>query len=531
MSAYNNKLEAQYSKNVPLRHRKSFGQFFTPYNIAVFMSEWILGSRKKELRVLDPAAGLGVFPRAINAVKKAKKIQMSLWEIDSRICSGLVSAVREFSIPIAINNSDFLSAPWREKFDGIIANPPYYKHHFIANKDVWHQAMCVNSFFSFSKQTNIYCWFLVKAIGLLSDKGRFAFIIPSEFLNSNYGEKIKEFLLSSGTLRHMIVVDFKESLFDNALTTSVIVLGEKSSSKNKEVCFYTVTDVACLKNLNKFLKITPRKSLPFSKLDPKIKWRNYFNGNAKIESDGFESFARLGRFSRGIATGSNEYFVLSRDEAIRHHMPLQALVPCIYRASYVKDIAFTDDDFELLKRDGKKVYLFDGKGSDSEFCAEYIQFGEKLGVNDKFLTKNRKPWYALEKRAVSKIWVSVFGRNGLKFIWNTSCCKNLTCFHSFYPTEYGAGYLDILFIYLNSSLAKNIFDLEKREYGDGLEKFEPNDINKSKAIRFSLLSDIDVKRLAQLQRALLKSSRCGHAAIISEADSIFNRYARLPSVI
>lgn len=38
---------------------------------------------------------------------------------------------------------------------------------------------------------------------------------------------------------------------------------------------------------------------------------------------------------------------------------------------------------------------------------------------------------------------------------------------------------DLLFAYLLTDVAKEIFDDNRREYGNGLRKFEPNDINKS----------------------------------------------------
>ena len=50
----------------------------------------------------------------------------------------------------------------------------------------------------------------------------------------------------------------------------------------------------------------------------------------------------------------------------------------------------------------------------------------------KFLTKSRKPWYALEKRPPAPIWVSVFNRNGVKFIRNEANISNLTTFHCVY---------------------------------------------------------------------------------------------------
>ena len=138
------------------------------------------------------------------------------------------------------------------------------------------------------------------------------------------------------------------------------------------------------------------------------------------------------------------------------------------------------------------------------------------------MTRNRNPWYSLEKRNVSKIWLKVFGRKGLKFIWNESNCLTLTCLHVFYPSKLGTQYIELLFLYLNTNIAKELFDREKREYGNGLEKFEPNDINKSYSLNFKKLTPKNVERLKRLQEEFLFAHEKKRAMIIEIADKLFS---------
>ncbi|MDP3792335.1 MAG: N-6 DNA methylase [bacterium] len=521
---YNNELENKYSAETDIKYRRSLGQFFTPYKIASFMADWILDNKRDSLTILDPATGLGIFERALKNRNTDRNIKFDLFEIDKKVSLELKKITSNLGIKANILNSDFLTGSWDKKYDGIIANPPYYKHHFIKNKEDIFQKICSKTYFKFSIQTNIYCWFLIKSMNLLSEGGRLAFIVPSEFLNANYGEKIKEYLLSSGIVLHLININFEENVFDNALTTSSIILAEKHQDKSTAINFFSVSDVNQLDSLNKFLNDYPRKKINNRDLSSKVKWRNYFNGYKQKDDKNFILFSQIGKFSRGIATGSNEYFTLTPEEIKQHQISIECLYPCITKANFVKDILFSDNDFELLVKQNKKTYLFDGEKSNHKTCINYIKKGENENIHNKFLTKNRTPWFALEKRGVSKIWVSVFGRSGLKFIWNTSDCKNLTCFHSFYPTENGKKYLDILFVYLNTDFAKNLFDREKREYGNGLEKFEPNDINKSLILNFEIISKKDIDNLKRLQKEILKNDREKRTKIIEEANSIFKSY-------
>lgn len=526
LNFYNNKIEDTYSKETGVQYRRSLGQFFTPFKVAVFMAEWILQNQKGNLRILDPGAGFGVFEKALEYKnkRKSKKLKFDLWEIDENISEKLAKIVSSSGIEAKILTNDFLLGSWEEKYDGIIANPPYYKHHYIKNKNKIYKKISNKTFFKFSIQTNIYCWFLIKSMDLLRPGGRLAFIVPSEFLNANYGEKVKAYLMQSGLVIHLINISFKQNIFDNALITSAIVFGEKRKEKNEKINFYNVNDIKEIADLSRFLEKHPKKPIAVDKLDSKLKWRNYFNGYEKSKQDDrLIPFSKIGHFSRGIATGANQYFTLSKKEKTDNSLPDECLVPCVTKANHIKDIRFTQENFNKLVEANKKVFLFDGEESNAESCKNYIKKGKDRDIDKRYLTKNREPWYALEKREVSKIWVSVFQRHGLKFIWNETNCVNLTCFHSFYPNKLGEKYLDILFLYSNTDFAKKLFDREKREYGNGLEKFEPNDINKALAFDFETLSRAISEKLREMQTNFLFSADERRKEILKKADNIFKR--------
>jgi adenine-specific DNA-methyltransferase len=122
------------------------------------------------------------------------------------------------------------------------------------------------------------------------------------------------------------------------------------------------------------------------------------------------------------------------------------------------------------------------------------------------------------------MWVCVFGRGRIRFIWNESSCVSLTCFHVFQPNPLGESCLPFLFLYLNSSIARNFFELEKREYGGGLQKYEPNDINKSLAPKFELLDIEKSQRLGALQKKFISTGMSGaeEKTVLDEADAILS---------
>ena len=167
------------------------------------------------------------------------------------------------------------------------------------------------------------------------------------------------------------------------------------------------------------------------------------------------------------------------------------MLPCICHSVDVKNLIFGEEDYYKLVHNDKTVYLFNGCADDNEYAQKYIHLGVELEINKRYLTASRNPWYALENRKPSPIWVSVFNRDGLRFVRNKAGVYNLTTFHCVYCN--GIIDTDVLFVYLITDMAKEIFLDNSRQYGNGLIKFEPNDLNKGSVVDLRLLSDEEKK--------------------------------------
>ena len=156
---------------------------------------------------------------------------------------------------------------------------------------------------------------------------------------------------------------------------------------------------------------------------------------------------------------------------------MKFLLPCLAKASYAKKHFFTKEDFEKLREADKPVYLLNATDLSDEKLRKYIELGEKQGIHKRYLTSHRTPWYSLENRPPAPILVTVFNRTGLRFVRNEAGVYNLTAFHCVYLNPNIMPKIDLLMAYLITDVAKEIFEDSRREYGDGLRKFEPNDLN------------------------------------------------------
>lgn len=496
-------IEEIYSKEVTLEHRKNFAQFFTPPPIAELMVKWLLGNRNLK-SVLEPAFGLGIFSRILLAQKKDLKIKG--FEIDEVIFGRAKDEFAKID-NVTLCLEDYMYNDWKNHYDGIICNPPYFKFHDYDNKKVLSEVesrlKCkLNGF------CNLYTLFLLKSICQLNSGGRCAYIVPSEFMNSDYGKLVKSYLLKSGTLRHIIVFDFEENVFDDALTTASILLCANEDEPGR-VRFTRVRSANELPMVYRLIEKesdreeTFSQSYSLSEMNPEIKWKCYYQAQHGSRFHDLVPFSTYARVVRGIATGANKYFTFNSSKAQDYGIAETYLLPCICRSADVQGNFFTEADFKVLKEKERNVFLLNAVNAVDENVFAYLKKGEEEGINKKFLTASRNPWYALEKRPPAPIWVSVFNRSGLRFIRNEAGICNLTTFHCIYPQEnlFSNITVDLLFAYLLTNTARLIFEDNCREYGNGLQKFEPNDLNKGKLLDIGKLSQNEKDKMLELYRS------------------------------
>lgn len=488
--AFRDNIESDYTRRVPVEHRKRFAQFFTPAAIAEVMAGWLLKNEQMET-VLEPAFGLGIFSRVL--LSKKKNLAIKGFDVDECIFN---AAKKQFCTceKVHLLLQDYMYNDWENNYDGIICNPPYFKFHDYDNKsivkEIERKLSCkLNGF------TNLYTLFLLKSIHQLKPNGRCAYIVPSEFLNSDYGKLVKLHLIKTKTLRHIIIFDAEEKVFDDALTTACIILCAKDNQTDK-VKFSNISSASDLHVIRDLIDDYPANSdvsisYRLDKLDPEIKWKNYYQKQQGKEFEHLVPFSKYAKVMRGIATGSNDFFSFTIAKAKEYGIGDNYLLPCICKCTDVKNQLFTWDDFNTLKNENKKVFLLNAFDEKDANVVNYLRKGENEGINKKFLTASRNPWYALEKRPPAPIWVSVFNRKGLRFVRNTANVSNLTTFHCVYLKNdlFSDVSVDLLFAYLLTDTARMIFEDNSREYGNGLQKFEPNDLNKGMMIDLQLLSE------------------------------------------
>lgn len=455
------------AEHIDSNRRRALGQYFTHPKVADFMVRWVLGSGQNAL--FDPAFGLGAFWEAL---PNRDKIGFSASEIDPDIIQVWKGKTGESASFIAAE--DYLLS-WGKARPNIVCNPPYMRFQKFLNRKAVFSSFERKLGIRLSGYTNAASAFLVKSIAELSPSGRLAYIMPLEFLNTGYGAIVKQQLIESRHLFAILRLDCEKDVFPDVTTSIGIVLFDKAVN-HASAKFYSlksVDDLAALQGVDAVSEVS------FESLDPKCKWLPLFHKNAfAVDSGKSTVLSSFGRFSRGIATGANQFFVLRPSSARKFSIEEGSeCVPCITKSSQVCKPVFDASDYRALYDLDRPILLFSPREDRSAGASEYIKYGESAGFNARFLTKNRTPWYKTESRRPAPLLLGVFSRGGYKVILNRSKALNLTCFHGFQPNLFGQQYLEHLFLYLWSNIGRDIVSLSMRKYGDSLDKFEPNDLN------------------------------------------------------
>jgi adenine-specific DNA-methyltransferase len=134
------------------------------------------------------------------------------------------------------------------------------------------------------------------------------------------------------------------------------------------------------------------------------------------------------RVQRGIATGSNKYFVLDRVDAVRRRLPKRFLRPILPSPRHLKTTVI-DADEEGYPLVDQQLCVIDcdlpEQVVESRHPAlwEYLQSAEALGIMDGYLMANARPGISRKggslPRSSVPTWAVVQMRSGLSGSFGT----------------------------------------------------------------------------------------------------------------
>ncbi len=185
---------------------------------------------------------------------------------------------------------------------------------------------------------------------------------------------------------------------------------------------------------------------------------------------------------RGIATGANEFFFLTKEQAKEKNIPAEFLQIAIGRTRDVNSENITLELIEELEKKGRPTLLFSPDGrklEDFPFdMKKYLLKGEELGLPEKSLISQRKPWYRMERRVPPTFLFAYLGRRNIRFIKNSMNALPLTGFLCVYSLISEPLFNENLWLALNHPDTLSNLQFVGKSYGSDAIKVEPRSLEK-----------------------------------------------------
>lgn len=270
-----------------LKHKETFGQYFTPYSIAKFMSS-LFPATDKKIKLLDPGAGIGTLScsfmeRILSEKWNIPDIHISAYDIDKDVYNTLNKNIASSTAAFKksdykIFSEDFLEKTsfeytWKinETYTHVIMNPPYKK--ILTNSKERQSAR------AFGLETvNLYSAFMGAAISLTEDNGYIVAIVPRSFCNGVYYRPFREFILKNCAIKHIHLFESRNKAFkdESVLQENIIIMLQKKAEQKNVKISYCNDD--SFEGLSEF-------DVPFSQILHKNDSEKYFYIPTKQQSD------------------------------------------------------------------------------------------------------------------------------------------------------------------------------------------------------------------------------------------------------
>ena len=222
-------LSKKLTKSLSKDDKKNGGIFFTPPACVADIISRLRAFEQKQNRafetILEPSCGSGEFISAL--AHEYPRANITGVEYNHDIYSEVsqhFSAVTN----VRIQHGDFLTyaspadpAAADPAPDLIIGNPPYYvmKKEEVAPE--YHPF--------FDGRPNIFILFIIKSAKLLRENGVLCFVLPSSFMNSQYYDKTRKYIVRHFSILHIAKCD-SGGYLETQQPTFVLIIQKRSPS-------------------------------------------------------------------------------------------------------------------------------------------------------------------------------------------------------------------------------------------------------------------------------------------------------------
>jgi len=373
------------------------------------------------------------------------------------------------------NDEEYIEYTLIGKANIVVMNPPYVRQEQIdkIRKEKYSKQ------YKLDKKSDLYAYFFVRAVDLLSERGVASVISSDKWLETGYGISLQEYLKK----RLIAVYGQRERSFGADINTIITVF-------TNEMLDTPVNFVYMEKYSSN--EVRHNISIQRNDLNPG-KWFYLRAPKVFMEKIYPKLTHKLGDFAeikRGITTGANDFFYM-KDISSQYDLDY------LSNPKKFEDWGVTAKNERELKEQGL-IYIENEGGErfvlnkedvvplirspkqirrylipePTTYCLYtdkpepltmiYIKHGEDKGIHKKPTFKNRKPWYKLPDLKPTKILLPMLLMDKLYIPLSK---EPVICDHTLYTISYRDP--DLLWLYLNSTIFLLTIEMYCRRLGGG----------------------------------------------------------------
>lgn len=483
----------------------ALGQVFTNQKVAQTMVQMVTENLHDQETILDPCVGKNVFLSELVKVKGNSKITGIEYDQDL-----ITPEIREFyeNQNRELIIGDFFDFDLSNKFDRIIMNPPYVRQEDLLgqiNNKSRITNILKNIDIRVSSRSNLYVYFILKALKHLSKSGKLVAIVYDSWLYSDFGTEFKKLIAENYNLKK--VIHYEQECFENVNVGATIV----------EICQLRKPTRKPLNTIYLNLKspLSPANKHRFETINL-LEFTSTSTNLLNTSSNFFITLDCVSRkpAKRGTSAIINKFFILEEKK-------FDSMVPIVKDVKRISTM--TVDNSKYLYSPGQTLTKHEQK---------------YLDLVKKNIFKERKKYRSIYKKIIAdNIWYKPRLIEPGNIIFNYYFRKNTDHFlnpnnsytaDNFYNLYIPKNQLYLVFSILNSSLTKIILFDSSKPQGRGLRKIQLNKFKTLKLVDVNKLQPSTIRTLEKLGLELSHSSRSKAPYIVSRIDQLlldeYNRY-------
>lgn len=470
------------------------GQFWTPPWLAQVMAKWV--TRGAPSAVFDPAVGPGTFFAAARAVGytgvfQGFELHPSVFEEGDQL--GLKKS--DFA---KVHIADFISSEIPELYPAIISNPPYIRHHRLSESQKQELKTLAKRILGFTLdgRVGLHLYFLLKCLDHLAPAGRLTFLLPADVCEGVSSSVVWNRICEKYRLDAVLTFSDEAAPFPRVDTNAMVFMISHESPKNSFKWLRVLK-----RDSNAILRAIESAEQEHMFADSVLLHRRQLTEALRTglsrppKNDTFQCYplSSFSRVVRGIATGANEFFFLTKEQIQEFGLDQRFFLRAIGRTRDCSSSVLTKKALEKLNAEARPTWLLNlGKeplGALPKRLRAYLEKGERDGLPERALIKSRRPWYKMERRASPPILFAYLGRRDCRFILNEADVVPLTGFLCVYPLDVTQQAVERLWRALNHpDTLRNLLFVGK-SYGKGALKVEPRQLD-ALEIPLSVLEEV-----------------------------------------